>query len=254
LAFKISIYKGAVVAGDQSGTVISELDWTNALDSGYLLIPETNPSYTEGDWIRLGIRCESGHQTVEDLSRHVRISLDGSNSSYWQLAADNGSGSPSTPVEWNQPLDITTVVTDVNTLFHVRARCADTEIVQNDKTCEIMAQALVGEVPGWTMQFDDVTFAAATSNYCGQDTVLEDCMIYIYFTGTIVPSYIQVMKNGSPWGGYSAGSWINRPFSFVSGDVLLFSAGANTPGYFDIIMRLDDENGRIISSFRYTAT
>lgn len=262
MAFKISIYKGTVTANGTDGTEISETDFSNALDSGYLLIPETNPSYTEGDWIRLAVRCDTGLQTVEDLSRHVRISLDGSNSNYWELAPDDGSGNPSTSVGWNQPLDITTVVTDVNTLFHVRARCEDTESVMNDKTCEIIAQALIETIPPepWTLSFDNLSGTHGIGYNTNNVTVVEAATLHFDYTGNILDSIMFFYEDHS-WDmlyvydeEYSSHIWFEQTKTLNAGTVFYLSMSALNAGVSTITVRENDGVGRILGEFTFTAT
>jgi len=186
----IKIYKGDdIVAGNQSGLPASTEDFSNPVDSGFLIIPETGD--TIGEWKKCALRCNEGLQTITDLGRNCRLTLEGEKSTCWQLAEDDGVGSPSlTPSDWGEPLDIVSdKIYDKNYIFHIRA-CADpTDIVENDKTTKLTAQALVG-LP-WVLDIDDML---ATDNvgevYSSIFTIPEDCIIYTLNVDAVNPGYV----------------------------------------------------------------
>ena len=254
MAYHIAIYKDNPVTGNQSGTIVSENDWTNAVNSNYISIPES--SFTSGEWIKLAVRIpESGAQTIFDSGRHCRISLEGVGNTNWQLADDDGSGNPSgTPMDWGLPLDIIEMITDSNKLFHIRAKANSGENVMNETTMEIIAEALVGTAPPWTLDFNDMTYNSETGHFTNIVTVPEDCVIYIDFTGTTTPDYLTVYINDFDTGGYASSTWTPRLFNLTQNDTLKFEIKLLDIGYSDITIRLDDENGRLVSDFRYTYT
>jgi len=91
------------------------------------------------DWISICIRTDSGYKTIEENSRHCRVSIIGSLN--WQLALDTGS-----PLSWGDPLDILTEIGSVNTLFYIRAKSLSTETPINDDTVDIQLSATIGAV------------------------------------------------------------------------------------------------------------
>jgi len=185
----IVIYKDNPTVGIQDGSRISENDFSNPVDSGFLIIPETGTEI--GEWKKLSIRCNTGLQTINDLNRNCRLTLEGSKSDCWQLASDDVSGSPSsTPSDWGEPLDIVSdKIYDKNYIFHVRA-CADVgDIVENDKTTKLTAQALVG-LP-WVLDIDDMLAADNVGEvYSSIFTIPEDCIIYTLNVDAVNPGYV----------------------------------------------------------------
>jgi hypothetical protein len=94
MSSKIKIYKGAVTAGQTDGTLVSSGTGLDPIESGAIKVPAAG--YQEGSWIKLAVRCDTGYETVEDSSRHARISIvDSAKVTMWQLAPDN-SGQPGT--------------------------------------------------------------------------------------------------------------------------------------------------------------
>jgi hypothetical protein len=142
MASKIKIYKGTVTAGGTDGTLISSGTGLNPIESGAIKVPESG--YAEGNWIKLAVRCDTGYETVEDASRHARISIeDSAKVTMWQLAPDNN-GQPGTAEDWGEPLDILTKIGATNTIFWARARVASTEEPANDKSVYIQVAATIG--------------------------------------------------------------------------------------------------------------
>ena len=100
---KIKIYKNNPTAGGTDGTLVSSGTGLSPIESGAIKVPESG--YAEGNWIKLAVRCDTGYETVEDASRHARISIeDSAGVTMWQLAPDN-SGQAGTPEDWGDPLD-----------------------------------------------------------------------------------------------------------------------------------------------------
>jgi len=254
LAYHIAIFKDNPTVNLTDGTIVSENDFSNPVDSNHISIPATGS--TNSNWIKLAVRCtDSGTKTIEDLGRHCRISLDDSGNTNWQLADDDGSGNPSsTPMDWGEPLDITEMITDSNKLFHIRAKANFDEIVHNDTSVEIIAQALVGTNPLWTLAINDMTYNSETSHFTNTVSIPEDCIIYVDFTGTTTPDYLTVYINDFDTGGYASSTWTPRLFNLTQNDTLKFEIKLLSAGYSDITIKLDDENGRLISDFRYTDT
>jgi hypothetical protein len=90
------------------------------------------------------VRCDTGYETVEDSSRHARISIvDSAKVTMWQLAPDN-SGQPVTAEDWGDPLDFLTKIGATNTIFWARARVASTEESANDESVDIQVAATIG--------------------------------------------------------------------------------------------------------------
>ena len=142
MSSKIKIYKGTVTAGQTDGTLVSSGTGLNPIESGAIKVPESG--YTEGSWIKLAVRCDSGFKTVEDSSRHARVSIvDSAGVTMWQLAPDN-SGQAGTPEDWGDPLDFLSEIGDKNTIFWVRARVASTEEPANDTSVDIQVTATIG--------------------------------------------------------------------------------------------------------------
>jgi hypothetical protein len=139
---KIKIYKNNPTAGGTDGTLVSSGTGLNPIESGAIKVPAAG--YQEGSWIKLAVRCDAGYETVEDSSRHARISIvDSAKVTMWQLAPDN-SGQAGTPQDWGEPLDILTKIGATNTIFWVRARVAHTEEPANDTSVDIQVAATIG--------------------------------------------------------------------------------------------------------------
>ena len=142
MSSKIKIYKGTVTAGQTDGTLVSSGTGLNPIESGAIKVPESG--YTEGSWIKLAVRCDSGFKTVEDSFRHARVSIvDSAGVTMWQLAPDN-SGQAGTPENWGDPLDFLSEIGDKNTIFWARARVAHTEEPANDESVYIQVAATIG--------------------------------------------------------------------------------------------------------------
>ena len=71
---KIKIYKGNPTAGGTDGTLVSSGTGLDPIESGAIKVPASG--YAEGNWIKLAVRCDAGYETVEDSSRHARISIE----------------------------------------------------------------------------------------------------------------------------------------------------------------------------------
>jgi len=100
MSSKIKIYKGAVTAGQTDGTLVSSGTGLDPIESGAIKVPESG--YAEGNWIKLAVRCDPGYETVEDSSRHARISIiDSTKVTMWQLAPDNN-GQAGTAEDWGR--------------------------------------------------------------------------------------------------------------------------------------------------------
>ena len=142
MASKIKIYKGTVTAGDTDGTLVSSGTGLNPIESGAIKVPESG--HAEGNWIKLAVRCDTGYETVEDSSRHARISIeDSTHITKWQLAPDN-SGEAGTAEDWGDPLDFSTKIGATNAIFWARARVASTEEPTNDTSVDIQVAATIG--------------------------------------------------------------------------------------------------------------
>lgn len=142
MSSKIKIYKGAVTAGQTDGTLVSSGTGLSPIESGAIKVPASG--YQEGSWIKLAVRCDNGYETVEDSSRHARISIEDSTGvTLWQLAPDNA-GSAGTPEAWGDPLDFLTKIGATNTIFWARARVASTEEPANDTSVDIQVAATIG--------------------------------------------------------------------------------------------------------------
>jgi hypothetical protein len=142
MSSKIKIYKGNPTAGGTDGTLVSSGTGLNPIESGAIKVPASD--YQEGSWVKLAVRCDNGYETVEDTSRHARISIEDSTGvTYWQLAPDN-SGQAGTPEDWGDPLDFLSKIGATNTIFWARARVASTEEPANDKSVAIQVAATIG--------------------------------------------------------------------------------------------------------------
>ena len=71
---KIKIYKDNPTAGGTDGTLVSSGTGLDPIESGAIKVPKSG--YAEGNWIKLAVRCDPGYETVEDSSRHARISIE----------------------------------------------------------------------------------------------------------------------------------------------------------------------------------
>jgi hypothetical protein len=139
---KIKIYKNSPTAGGTDGTLVSSGTGLNPIESGAIKVPASD--YQEGIWIKLAVRCDNGYETVEDSSRHARISIvDSAGVTMWQLAPDNA-GNAGTPEDWGDPLDFLTKIGATNTIFWARARVAHTEEPANDTSVDIQVAATIG--------------------------------------------------------------------------------------------------------------
>ena len=139
---KIKIYKNNPTAGGTDGTLVSSGTGLDPIESGAIKVPAAG--YQEGSWIKLAVRCDAGYETVEDSSRHARISIeDSAGVTMWQLAPDNA-GNAGTPEDWGEPLDFLTKIGATNTIFWARARVASTEEPANDESVAIQVAATIG--------------------------------------------------------------------------------------------------------------
>jgi len=137
----IKIYKNNPTGGGTDGTLVSSGTGLEPIESGSILIPASG--YTEGSWVKLAIRCDSGYETEEASSRHARVSIeDSTHVDKWQLAPDD-SGSPGTPEAFGDPLDFLSQIAATNVLFWARARAAHTESPVNDTSVDIQVAARV---------------------------------------------------------------------------------------------------------------
>ena len=142
MSSKIKIYKNNPTAGGTDGTLVSSGTGLNPIESGAIKVPAAG--YQEGSWIKLAVRCDTGYETVEDSSRHARISIiDSTKVTMWQLAHDNN-GQPGTAEDWGEPLDFLTKIGATNTIFWARARVASTEEPANDTSVDIQVAATIG--------------------------------------------------------------------------------------------------------------
>lgn len=138
----IKVYMGTVTAGGTDGTEVSMETELTPIESGGIVVPASG--YEEGSWIKLAVRCESGYETVENAGVYATISIEDSTGvDKWQLALDN-SGTPDTPEDWGDPLDIVAQVDDTNTIFWARARVAHTETPANDTSVDFHVAARIG--------------------------------------------------------------------------------------------------------------
>ena len=143
MASKIKIYKGTVTAGGTDGTLVSSGTGLNPIESGAIKVPAAG--YQEGSWIKLAVRCDAGYETVEDSSRHARISIvdteEEGNEDKWQLSK---TAAVQTGVDWGDSLGFDSKIGDKNVLFYARARVAHTEEPINDRTVMLKASATIG--------------------------------------------------------------------------------------------------------------
>ena len=142
MSSKIKIYKGTITAGGTNGTLVSSGTGLDPIESGAIKVPASG--HAEGNWIKLAVRCDTGYETVEDSSRHARISIiDSTKVTMWQLAPDNN-GQAGTAEDWGEPLDFLTKIGATNTIFWARARVASTEEPANDESVDIQVAATIG--------------------------------------------------------------------------------------------------------------
>ncbi len=131
----INIYNGTIIAGQKTGDVVT---YANPVRSG--AIARLPYAKVNGAWIPLGVRCTDDYRTYEEDSRHLRIAVSGE-SINWQLALDTSS-----PASAGQPIDFTTVITDVNTIFWVRGVTQEGEDPINDATITLQLSGYVEAV------------------------------------------------------------------------------------------------------------
>lgn len=253
MAYHIAIYRDNPTVNLTDGTIVSENDFSNPVDSNHISIPATGS--TNGNWVKLAVRCDEGTETIFDLNRHARISLDGSGNTNWQLAEDNSGSPSSTPLDWGLPLDITEIITDTNYIFWTRAKANSTESVSNDTSIEIIAQALVGNQP-WTWNISDMSVVEGIGEATESIIIPEDCTLYYTVTGDM-PTFAVYTVGGDALNGWII--WISnydvRTFSFIKDQVVAVSilySNSGTTGTH--IIRENDENGRIIAQFNVTCT
>ena len=140
---KIKIYLGPApfTTAASSGTD------ADPVDSGVIKVPASG--YEEGDWIPLAVKCDSGYKTVEDTSRHARITIEQTsttNADKWRLAPDDGFGAADTASAsaWGALLDFNSEIDDTNTLFHVQGRAHDAEEPINETDIDLKVAATIG--------------------------------------------------------------------------------------------------------------
>ncbi len=136
----IKVYTGSPSSGGTDGTLVTSGTDVTPVETGAIKIPTTG--YEEGDWVKLAVRCSTGYETVEEYSRHVRISIEDSGGvDKWQI---NNTNSTTGASAWGDPYDLLSQVDDTNTIFYARGRAAHTEIPIKDRTVKVDATALIG--------------------------------------------------------------------------------------------------------------
>lgn len=110
--------------------------------SGAIKVPVTG--YEEGDDIELALKVDAGYETVEDTSRHARVTIENStHKDKWALglttAAYNAfSGTPD-PLDFNTKLEGDTYYS-----FYVKARVHQDEEPANDSSVWLKVEATIG--------------------------------------------------------------------------------------------------------------
>ncbi len=144
MSSKIKAYMGIVTAGGTDGDLISSDTGLAPVESGVIKVPTSG--YAEGSWIKLAVRCDDGYETVEEVSRHARLTIvDSDGVDKWQMAHDDA-GSPDTPEDWGDPLDFVAQIDATNSIFWARARVHQDEEPLNDSTVDIVVTATIGAV------------------------------------------------------------------------------------------------------------
>ncbi len=139
----IHIYNDNPTAGLQDGTVVTQGTGVNPVDSGYITAPPAG--YTNGEWLRLAVRCDDGLRTVLFDGRYAQISIeDAAAVTMWQLAPDQAdSPNEALASAWGDPLNFAAIIDDTNTIFWARARVEDTDPISNDTSVDVRVTASV---------------------------------------------------------------------------------------------------------------
>jgi hypothetical protein len=132
----MGIYQGTVTAGGQDGNRVSEDPDDNAPISVTL---NASTNEVSGN-IKLAIRClNANHRTVGNTV----IQLTGTTAAKWQLAPDNGSGSPGVWSADGGSITISSVIDNTNTIFWAKAKATSDEGPQNNTSVNIQVTATV---------------------------------------------------------------------------------------------------------------
>lgn len=142
----IRLYKDDPTEGLTDGVLVSDGDGSSRVDSGFIIAPPAG--FQNGEWVKLAIRCEDGHQTVLAGGIHAQVSIeDAASIILWQLAPDQAdSPNEAAASGWGDPLNFAAPVDDTNTVFWARARATDTDVLGNDISVFVRVAASVALV------------------------------------------------------------------------------------------------------------
>lgn len=133
----IHVYKGNPTAGGVDGQQVSEETELMPITTAPLQASVNQ----EGQPIKLAIRCETGWQTGGDTV----IIPGGPTTDKWALAHDV-SGVAGVFMDWGASLTIANTITDVNTVFWVKARAISGEAAGTDTSADLLVTYVIVEV------------------------------------------------------------------------------------------------------------
>lgn len=133
------LYKDNPTAGGTDGTEIS---------SGTESAPVTitlDASRGESKAAKCAVRCDANYS----IEGGVAISFTGTNADKWQVAADNGytNATALTSASWQSSVTLNNVAA-TNVIFWVKASSAASELPQNDRSVDLIAEGLVVAAEG----------------------------------------------------------------------------------------------------------
>jgi len=92
---------------------------------------------------KLAIRCRDGFKTLGPTKIYIKPKDPANDlSAMWSLALDTG-GVAGTFMNWGDPLTITKMIKDVNTIFWLRARGFAAEVIGFDDTCYLEVETSI---------------------------------------------------------------------------------------------------------------
>ena len=140
----IHIYQGSVVAGNTSGTQVSEGDSISPITC---TLNATNNQVS--DPIKLAIRCDGANPPDAPngytTTTNTIITPTGTTYDKWALALDN-SGSAGTFEAYGDPLTITDIIGTTNTIFWVKAKSISSETPINDVSTDLVVTTTIGVI------------------------------------------------------------------------------------------------------------
>lgn len=147
-----NIYTGGVNSGYQDGVAVSETHSLTAPITADFTV--TKNRTTETQVIKCAIRCITGYQTYGNTTLTLCQYSNGTytpvTSSNWQICLDNNYIDSKTALNngsWsNTSITIADIVTDVNTIFWLKATATITESTSTDTSIAVLHEETIDAV------------------------------------------------------------------------------------------------------------